>query len=112
VFRKNIFVEYEKTIMPQTLAETLDPFLAAGKGDLVDIGYRVMMNLTVDFTGIDRTEAMGDIDTESDGLDGYITPFMFDDPGKAMCPKAAPPWLARHTVFGCWAASWRTPMKT
>jgi cytochrome P450 len=56
VFRKNIFVDYEKNIMPQTLAETLGPFLAAGKGDLVDIGYRVMMNLTVDFTGIDRTE--------------------------------------------------------
>ena len=43
-------------------------------------------------TGIDRTEAMGDIDTESDGLDGYITPFMFDDPGKAMCPKANELW--------------------
>lgn len=56
VFRKNIFVDYEKNIMPQTLAETLDPFLVAGRGDLVDIGYRVMMNLTVDFTGIDRTE--------------------------------------------------------
>ncbi len=56
VFRKNVFVDYEKNIMPQTLSETLDPFLVAGKGDLVDIGYRVMMNLTVDFTGIDRTE--------------------------------------------------------
>ena len=43
-------------------------------------------------TGIDRTEAMAEIDTESDGLDGYVTPFMFDDPGKAMCPKANDLW--------------------
>ncbi|NLR41627.1 cytochrome P450 [Novosphingobium sp. ERN07] len=56
VFRKNIFVEYERNVLPITLEETLSPFLAAGRGDLVDIGYRIMMNLTVDFTGIDRTE--------------------------------------------------------
>jgi len=34
VFRKNVFVDYEKNIMPETLLrETLDPFLVAGKGD-------------------------------------------------------------------------------
>ena len=54
VFRKPVFVEYERTILPRTLDETLQPFLEAGCGDLVDIGYRIMMNLTVDFTGIDR----------------------------------------------------------
>ncbi|MEI8051481.1 MAG: enoyl-CoA hydratase/isomerase family protein [Actinomycetes bacterium] len=43
-------------------------------------------------TGIDRTEAMADIDPDSDKLDGYITPFMFDDPGSAMCPKANELW--------------------
>ena len=43
-------------------------------------------------TGIDRTEAMAEIDTTSDSLDGYVTPFMFDDPGKAMCPKANDLW--------------------
>lgn len=56
VFRKDIFLLYEKTILPRTLEETMAPFMAAGHGDLVDIGYRVMMNLTVDFTGIDRPE--------------------------------------------------------
>ena len=54
LFRKNIFMDYEKNVLPRTLTETIAPFLAAGKGDLVDIGYRIMMNLTVDFTGIDR----------------------------------------------------------
>lgn len=56
VFRKDIFLMYEKTILPRTLEETMAPFIEAGRGDLVDIGYRVMMNLTVDFTGIDRPE--------------------------------------------------------
>ena len=43
-------------------------------------------------TGIDRTEALGDLDVDSDNLDGYVTPFMFDDPGHAMCPKANDFW--------------------
>ena len=43
-------------------------------------------------TGIDRTEAMGSIDLDSDKLDGYASPFMFDDPAHAMCPKAHDLW--------------------
>ncbi|MGL6044554.1 MAG: cytochrome P450, partial [Sandaracinobacteroides sp.] len=54
VFRKDVFLRYEKSILPRTLDETLAPYEAAGGGDLVDIGYRIMMNLTVDFAGIDR----------------------------------------------------------
>lgn len=56
VFRKDVFLHCEKYVLPQTLAETLAPYLAAGKGDLVEIGYRILMNLTVDFAGIDRPE--------------------------------------------------------
>jgi cytochrome P450 len=54
VFRRDFFKFYETTVFPATLAETLTPFLAAGRMDLVDFGYRVMVNLTADFTGIDR----------------------------------------------------------
>lgn len=56
VFRKDFFHYYEKQVLPQTLEETIAPFQAAGKADLVDLGYRIMMNLTADFTGIDRPE--------------------------------------------------------
>lgn len=56
VFRKDVFLHYEKHILPQTLAETLAPYRAAGRGDLVEIGYRIMLNLTADFAGIDRPE--------------------------------------------------------
>jgi len=54
IFRKDVFLHYEKNFLPRTLDETIRPFLEDGRGDLVDIGYRVMMNLTVDFAGIDR----------------------------------------------------------
>lgn len=56
MFRKDIFLDYEKNVLPRTMKETLGEPIASGKGDLVDLGYRVMMNLTVDFTGVDRTQ--------------------------------------------------------
>lgn len=54
VFRRNFFNYYEKEVFPQTLAETIAPFVAAGGGDLIRIGYRLTVNLTADFAGIDR----------------------------------------------------------
>jgi cytochrome P450 len=56
VFRRDFFQWYETEIFPATLKETLAPYLAAGKVDLVDFGFRVMMNLTADFSGVDRPE--------------------------------------------------------
>ena len=54
VFRRNFFHYYEKEVFPRTLAETLAPYVAAGGGDLLKIGYRLTVNLTADFAGIDR----------------------------------------------------------
>jgi cytochrome P450 len=54
VFRKDIFLHYEKVVLPVVLEETLAPFIADGRGDLADIARRVLLNLTIDFTGIDR----------------------------------------------------------
>ena len=56
VFRRDFFQWYETEIFPATLQETLAPYLATGKADLVDFGFRVMMNLTADFSGVDRPE--------------------------------------------------------
>jgi cytochrome P450 len=60
VFRRDFFYYYEQHVFPRTLEETLAPFVAAGKADLVDFGYRVMLNLTSDFSGIDRPERSAD----------------------------------------------------
>jgi cytochrome P450 len=54
VLRRDFFRWYETEIFPNTLKETFAPYLAASKVDVVDFGFRAMMNLTADFAGIDR----------------------------------------------------------
>jgi cytochrome P450 len=54
LFRRNYARYYESEIFPATLAATLDPMSTEGKLDLVEFGYRVTMNLTADFAGLDR----------------------------------------------------------
>lgn len=56
VFRREIFRYYESEVFPPTLEKTLRPFLDQGKADLVDLGFRALLNLTADFAGIDRPE--------------------------------------------------------
>jgi cytochrome P450 len=56
VFRRELLREYEQDVFPTTLAATLQPYVARGRADLVDFGYRVTMNLTADFAGIDRPQ--------------------------------------------------------
>ncbi len=54
VFGRGFFRYYERELFPPTLEQTLAPYLEAGRADLVEFGYRVTMNLTADFAGIDR----------------------------------------------------------
>ena len=54
ILRPAFFHYYEKNVFRPTLTQTLAPYVAAGKADLVEFGYRVMLNLTADFAGIDR----------------------------------------------------------
>jgi cytochrome P450 len=54
VFRRSFFAYYEKEVFPAALAEVLGPAVVAGGCDLVEFGYRITMNLTADFAGIDR----------------------------------------------------------
>ena len=54
LFRRDYFRNYERNIFPQTIRETMRPYLAQGGGDLADFGYHVLMNLTADSSGIDR----------------------------------------------------------
>ena len=54
VFRRSFFRYYEAEVFPRALAELLGPTVAAGGCDLVEFGYRITMNLTADFAGVDR----------------------------------------------------------
>ena len=54
VFQRDFFRYYEHELFPKTLNETLEPFIKKKSADLIDFGYRITMNLTADFAGIDR----------------------------------------------------------
>ncbi len=56
VFGRGFFRYYEQEVFPPTLARTIAPYLEKGEADLVEFGYRVTMNLTADFAGIDRPQ--------------------------------------------------------
>ncbi|MEM7569149.1 MAG: cytochrome P450 [Pseudomonadota bacterium] len=56
VFGRSFFKYYEQDVFPRTLEETLTPMLTTGRLDLMEFGYRVTINLTADFAGIDRSE--------------------------------------------------------
>lgn len=54
IFRKDFFQYYEKNVLARELEETLAPYVESGEADMVDLGYRLMLNLTADFAGVDR----------------------------------------------------------
>jgi cytochrome P450 len=56
VFGRGFFRSYAKEVFTPILAELLAPAIAAGGTDVIELGYRVSMNLTADFAGIDRPE--------------------------------------------------------
>lgn len=56
VFRKDFFHWYERTVFPATLKSSMAGDISDGRTELVDLGYRVTMNLTADFAGIDRPD--------------------------------------------------------
>jgi cytochrome P450 len=56
VFRRSFFRYYETEVFPRALREVLGSVVAAGSCDLVDFSYRITINLTADFAGIDRPE--------------------------------------------------------
>ncbi|WP_293855370.1 cytochrome P450 [uncultured Alsobacter sp.] len=56
ILRKDYFAWYEANVFPPALAQVFRTVGTDGHMDLVDFGYRVTMNLTADFAGIDRPE--------------------------------------------------------
>lgn len=56
VFKRNFLHYYENEVFPVILAESLTPFLKTGRADLLDFGYRTMIDLTIQFAGIDRVD--------------------------------------------------------
>ena len=72
VFRKDFFNYYEHEVFPKTLEMTLRPYLKTGCADVVEFGFRSMMNLTADFAGVDRPEGTAE---ETETLLGLLRAF-------------------------------------
>ena len=56
LFRRNFFRVYESEVFPSLLGETLDQFLTESSLDLKELGYRIMVHLSLSFAGIDRVD--------------------------------------------------------
>ena len=54
IFKKDFFAFYESEVLPPVVRQTLQPFVARGSADLVEVAYHCMIGLTADFAGIDR----------------------------------------------------------
>jgi len=54
VFGRGFFRTYAREVFTPNLEQVLAPYLAAGCADVIELGYRLSMNLTADFAGIDR----------------------------------------------------------
>ena len=56
LFRKNFFRVHENEVFPDLLSETLNQFLTESAIDLKELGYRIMVHLSLSFAGIDRID--------------------------------------------------------
>jgi cytochrome P450 len=56
VFRRDFFRRYEHEVIPSVVGEVMAATDTAGDVDLVDLGYRFMVYLSVNFAGIDLAD--------------------------------------------------------
>ncbi|MHC1557565.1 cytochrome P450 [Actinomycetospora sp. C-140] len=72
LFRRGTFRHWEHTFLRDVVTDTLAPFVAAGHADLLELGYRTVMNLTAMVAGVDHSTT--DV-TETDALYRFAKKF-------------------------------------
>lgn len=75
LFRRDVFVYWEREVMPHIVERVLEPAVAIGKGDLISLARRAMMTLAVEIAGVDLakgSDAKGS-DAEFDDLYELMT---------------------------------------
>jgi cytochrome P450 len=72
LFRRGTFRYWERAFLRDVVRDTLAPFLATGRADLLEIGYRTIMNLTAMVAGIDQPTGSPD---ETDALYRFAKKF-------------------------------------
>ena len=56
LFRRETFLHYERDVLPPRIAEVVQLAIDEGRGDLVSIGRRTVVNLTAEIAGLDRLD--------------------------------------------------------
>jgi cytochrome P450 len=54
LFRRDTFFHYERDLFPAIIEDTVKPYIAEGRAELVDFGHQLMMNLAALTAGVDR----------------------------------------------------------
>jgi len=62
LFRRGTFRWWEMNLVPSIVAESLAPFLAEGRADLIRLGHRTTMYLTALVAGVDLPATLEDAD--------------------------------------------------
>lgn len=70
LFRRDVFVRWEREVVPAAIRDALRPFVSAGRADLVPLSRRAMMTIAAAIAGVDRPEGT---DEEFDALYEVMT---------------------------------------
>ena len=73
LFRRETLVHYERDLFPQVIQETLEPYVASGRAELVELSHQLMMNLAALNAGVDRPLKTKE---ETDSLYGFMMKFI------------------------------------
>ena len=73
LFRRETLVHYERDLFPQVIQETLAPYVASGRAELVELSHQLMMNLAALNAGVDRPLKTKE---ETDSLYGFMMKFI------------------------------------
>jgi cytochrome P450 len=55
LFRRETLVHYERDLFPSAIERTLEPYVAAGRAEIVELSHQLMMNLAALNAGVDRS---------------------------------------------------------
>ena len=73
LFRRDTFFYYQNELFPSIIDNTLAPYVAEGRAELVGFGHQLMMNLAALTAGVDRPNGTPE---ESFHLYDYLTTFI------------------------------------
>ncbi len=73
LFRRDTFFAYERDLFPGIIEETVKPYIAEGRAELVRFGHQLMMNLAALTAGVDRPRGTPE---ETFHLYDYLTTFI------------------------------------